>query len=85
MRDALQTILNHVETLEAVTRRLADCIGQAACEDIRAELDLPQAPIAGRDGFAVRSEDISAASPQHPVALRVSATARAGSKSKRSA
>ena len=78
MRDALQTILNHVETLEAVTRRLADCIGQAACEDIRAELDLPQAPIAGRDGFAVRSEDISAASPQHPVALRVSATARAG-------
>lgn len=76
--DAVKMILDHVRRLDSMERPLQACLGHAAAESIQAELDLPQSDIAGRDGYAVQSQDIRGASPDNPKTLRIIATARAG-------
>jgi molybdopterin molybdotransferase len=76
--DAVKTILDNVRKSDAVNKPLLDCVGHVAAEDMYADFDLPQLPISGPDGYAVRSQDIKWASPHNHVILRISATARAG-------
>jgi molybdopterin molybdotransferase len=76
--NAVKTILDNVKRLEVVKKPLLACMGHVAAENIYADLDLPQLPISGPDGYAVRSLDIKRASPHNPVILRIFATARAG-------
>ena len=76
--DALKAIQDTVARQKAVQKPLLACAGHVAFEDIAAEFDMPQWPIASRDGYAVRSQDIQAACRKNPVVLRIMASARAG-------
>jgi molybdopterin molybdotransferase len=76
--NAVETILDNVKRLDAVDRPLLDSFGCVTAEDVYADFDLPQLPVSGPDGYAVRSEDIKWASPHKPVVLSISGTARAG-------
>ena len=79
---ALEIILSHVKVLETENIPLLKALGQVAAEDIRAELDVPGFDSSTRDGFAVRSADISGAIPQNPCVLRVIGVIKAGQTSR---
>jgi len=81
--DAVKTILDNVKRLDAVEKPLLSCNGQVSAENIHADFDLPQLPISGPDGYAVRSADIKDAGQKIPVVLKIIATARAGRLSNR--
>lgn len=81
--DAVKKILDNVERMEVLERPLLACVGQVAAENIYADFDLPQSPISGPDGYAVRSSDIKGATRNNPIVLRIIATARAGRPSNR--
>jgi molybdopterin molybdotransferase len=76
--DAVKIILDNVCRLSAMAKPLSLCAGLAAAESVYADMDLPRSDIAGRDGYAVRSQDIRLAEPENPVLLRIIAAARAG-------
>lgn len=57
---------------------LAQACGFVLAEEIIAPFDLPRANNSAMDGFALRSEDVAQARPEHPVTLRVMATLQAG-------
>lgn len=77
-QEALQEVIASVHVLDVEERPLLACVGQAVAEDIVARRSLPPLDLAGPDGYAVRSADIAGASAEHPVALRVVGTTRAG-------
>jgi len=81
--EGISIILEHVRIPEAVEKPLVSCLGQTTPENVYADFDLPRTDIAGRDGYAVRSEDLLPAAPDRPVILRVDAVARAGRPSHR--
>lgn len=76
--EALNIILENVCPLDATDKRLSLCAGLAAAESVYADMDWPRTDIAGRDGYAVRSQDIVQATPGKPALLRITAAARAG-------
>jgi molybdenum cofactor synthesis domain-containing protein len=53
------------------SRKLADALGCALCEDITAPIDVPPFDRSNVDGFAVRSSDLAAASEASPVRVRL--------------
>jgi molybdopterin molybdotransferase len=57
---------------------LPDSVGCVLAEDVVAPFDLPVADLAALDGYAVRSEDLVEANPEHAVSLIVTAELRAG-------
>jgi len=81
--EALRVILEHCSPLEAEHKPLLEAIGQVLAEDAYCDADVPQTDRARLDGYAVRTNDIRGAHPASPVPLRVVATVRAGSMSKR--
>ncbi|WP_184483361.1 molybdopterin molybdotransferase MoeA [Saccharopolyspora gloriosae] len=60
------------------SRPLTDCLGLALAEDLVAAIPLPPFDNSAMDGYAVRSVDVTEASPQHPVQLPVSEDLPAG-------
>lgn len=69
--EALETILCHVARLPAEDVPLLEAAGRVLATDLEAPADLWPFARAAMDGFAVRSEDVAAASPAHPVMLPV--------------
>lgn len=61
--------VNMIKDAEEIT--LWDAGGRVLAKDIYAEHDQPPFPRSPLDGYAVRSADISTASKDHPVRLRV--------------
>ncbi len=61
--------VNMIKEAEEIT--LWDAGGRVLAKDIYAEHDQPPFPRSPLDGYAVRSADISTASKDHPVRLRV--------------
>ena len=57
---------------------LLDAVGCVLAEDVVADLDLPAADLAGLDGYAVMSADLSGAAEAAPVVLEVMDSVRAG-------
>jgi molybdopterin molybdotransferase len=57
---------------------LAEALGRALAEDLRAEATLPPWDNSAMDGYAVRANDVTGASREQPVALRVVGLLRAG-------
>ncbi|OBG52042.1 MULTISPECIES: gephyrin-like molybdotransferase Glp [unclassified Mycobacterium] len=55
----------------AATAALAEAQGLVLAEDVVARLALPVFDNSAMDGYAVRAEDTSGATPEHPVALEV--------------
>lgn len=60
------------------TVALAEAQGLVLAEDVVAQLALPVFDNSAMDGYAVRAEDISNATPEHPVALPVAEDIPAG-------
>jgi len=52
--------------------------GMVLASDIVAAVDSPPEPVSMKDGFAIRSADLAAASPESPVRLLLAGTATAG-------
>lgn len=78
VEQALARILAAVMRLPAEEIPLAEAAGRVLAGDITAPRDLWPFPRAAMDGYALRSQDVAAASPARPVALRVRGTGFAG-------
>jgi molybdopterin molybdotransferase len=62
----------------AVTVALTEALGLVLAEDVVAQLALPVFDNSAMDGYAVRAEDTSGATPEHPVVLPVAEDIPAG-------
>lgn len=58
--------------------QLADAVTCVLAEDVEAPFDLPVADLAACDGYAVRAQDLTGATPEAPVTLPVTEEVRAG-------
>lgn len=67
--------------VEQVSRQ--EALGRTLAEDVTAPLDQPPFDRSPLDGYALRSADLTGASPEHPVSLRVVETVYAGGVSSR--
>lgn len=76
---AIRRLSKLARPLEAVLAFPREAIGLTAAHNILARKDVPAHPRSLRDGFALRTEDIEASGPMHPVALAVTQTVTAES------
>ncbi len=76
--EALHLTLSHIAPLAAQTIALADGVDRVAAEDLRALVDSPSVDASLKDGYAVRSSDVAAAGPDHPLRLPLTGYAAAG-------
>ena len=77
--EALALILGHVRPLQPVRVPVAEAVGRALCDDVRAVRTLPPWDNSAVDGYAVRREDVVTA----PRELRVTQTVVAGARGSR--
>lgn len=75
----LDTVLAAAKPLEVERLPLSDALGCILAEGIVSRVDLPGFDNSGMDGYAVRYDDVKAASETSPVRLRVVADVPAGS------
>jgi len=75
---ALENILASIPAPKAETVSLADSSRRVAAKDVAASTDLPPFDNSAVDGYAVRSRDITTASAQNPVSLRLAGKIAAG-------
>lgn len=71
-------VLDLVRPLPVERRDLDGALGLVLAADVASLLDSPAFDAAAMDGYAVRSADVAAASPQAPAVLRVVADVAAG-------
>jgi len=83
VEEALEKILQEVDTLEEEDVPILDTLGQVLAEDIKSDINVPPLDNSAMDGYAVRYEDTKGASPESPKYLRVIDTVLAGSISKK--
>jgi molybdopterin molybdotransferase len=70
--------LENVQTLETELVGLVAAVGRLPSIDLLASVDSPSVDASLKDGYAVHSDDIHDARPDHPVALRLVGVAEAG-------
>jgi molybdopterin molybdotransferase len=75
---ARERILDGVEPLPSEDVRLPDALGRVLAVDAHALVTLPPWDNSAMDGFAVRSADVVAATPDAPIELRVVGEVAAG-------
>lgn len=68
---ARDILLEALEPLGVETAELDGCTGRVLAKDVVAEEDIPAFDRSAYDGFALRSADTSAASPDAPAVLRI--------------
>ncbi len=78
VEDALERILRHFRTLEAERTPLLDALGQILAEDAVAQHDIPPLDNSAMDGYALQAADVSGASAEAPITLRVVGSVAAG-------
>lgn len=64
-------MLASVSSLAAVRRPLSECLDCILVSPVCASADIPERPVANRDGYAVRVADVAMASGLSPVRLHV--------------
>ncbi len=74
----LEACLSGVEPLEPIDLQLLDAHGCILAEDVVAPWSLPQFDNSSMDGYAVRAEDVAAATADEPVELPVMGDITAG-------
>lgn len=75
---AMKQVKTNLPVLGTEVVTLPEAGGLVLAEDLFSGEDLPPHPRAAMDGYAVRAEDISTASPQSPALLTVVDTVAAG-------
>jgi molybdopterin molybdotransferase len=78
IHEALARILQACEPLSAERVMLTEALGRVLASDVIGSSLLPPHDGSMRDGYAVRSQNLAAASPERPVRLRVVAHVAAG-------
>jgi molybdopterin molybdotransferase len=78
VEDHLAEILDTITPLEPTELALSDADGLMLAEDVSAASSLPSFDNSGMDGYAVRIEDVAAATGEDPVTLPVTAEVAAG-------
>ena len=71
VEEALERVLAAFQPLEAERVPLLETLGRVLAEDVYADMDIPPLANTAMDGYAVRAADTAAASPEHPLRLRV--------------
>ena len=71
VEEALEKILGYVDRLSVEEKPLLDSLGQVLAEDAVSEFSIPPRDNTAMDGYAVRWDDISTASPNSPINLKV--------------
>jgi molybdopterin molybdotransferase len=82
VEEALEKILQEVDTLEEESVPILDSLEQVLAEDIKSDINVPPLDNAAMDGYAVQSKDTMEASGDSPKILHVIDTVMAGSISK---
>jgi molybdopterin molybdotransferase len=77
-QDALDMILQRIQPLAGECLPLTQAHGRILAAPVVAPHDLPAFDQSLMDGYALRSTDASAATPAHPVRLRIGPTLTAG-------
>lgn len=78
VEEALAEILRHVQPLQPVRLPILEAQGCVLAETITSDVDIPPFHNSAMDGFAVRAEDVSGATEDAPVRLRVVDSVAAG-------
>ncbi|CAM3240545.1 molybdopterin molybdenumtransferase [Mycobacterium intermedium] len=73
-----RVVAEMIRARPAVTLPLADALGLALADDVVAPLSLPVFDNSAMDGYAVRAEDTTGATPEQPVVLPVAEDIPAG-------
>ncbi len=76
--EALEAILDSVDTLESEYVPLDAACGRVAAEDLVAQVDSPSVDASLRDGYAVHSDELRSATVESPVTLHLVGSAPAG-------
>lgn len=82
--EAQDLLRSHLLTLAPARLPLERCLGRVLAQAAVSDLDLPPFTGSAMDGFAVRSADLAAATPDSPVRLRVVGEIPAGTVADRS-
>jgi molybdopterin molybdotransferase len=75
---ALDYILHHIQPLDSHELSITEALGRVLAEDVVSMIDIPPFANSAMDGYAVRSEDVAAATLEVPVMLKVIAEVPAG-------
>jgi molybdopterin molybdotransferase len=75
---ALQATLERISPLGVERVALLEATGRICAEDIFAQVDSPSADVSFKDGYALRSAEIAAASSTTPVRLQLCGVSSAG-------
>lgn len=78
VEEALEKILDTVDTLDTEEKPILECLGQVLGSDIVASIDIPPHDNSAMDGYAVKADDTTSASPGKPVYLKVIGEVPAG-------
>ena len=78
VEQARERILASIAPLPVETVSLAGAFGRFVAQPVRSTVDLPPADNSAMDGYAVRSQDLTPASAETPVVLRIVGVAPAG-------
>jgi len=77
--EAFNLVCSNLQPLGVEETPLDSCIGRIVSEDLLALISYPSTDVSLKDGFAVRSEEVAAASIHRRVCLRVIGSIFAGS------
>jgi molybdopterin molybdotransferase len=78
-QEAFNLVCSNLRPVGVEEVPLDSCVGRIVSEDLVALINYPSTDVSLKDGFAVRSEEVSAASTHQPVCLRVVGSVFAGS------
>lgn len=78
-REAFHLVCSNVHPVGTEELPLESCVGRIVSDGLTARVSYPENDVSLKDGFAVRSVDVAAATPERPVSLRVLGSVFAGS------
>ncbi len=70
LEEALSLTLTRIRPLETETVELMDSVDRVVAQDLHAKVDSPSVDASLKDGYAVLSREVSAATFEHPVRLK---------------
>jgi molybdopterin molybdotransferase len=78
VEEALEKILSYVNVLEPEDELILNSLGRVLAGDVYSDIDIPPLDNSAMDGYAVRAESTTGASPSSPRILRIIGEVAAG-------